>query len=320
MNLKRKRKLLKLKHKLQNIKVGQIFSFIFKLIFVAALGYFIYFFFFSNFFYIRDIKILGTETIDKQEFLNIVNYQLEQKHYKIVPNRHILFFSKQDLEQRLYQEYLFSNLEIVKKLPDILEIRLKERQGSLVWVTNSNFYLMDYQGIIIKTLSRPKRKLLLPIFNITNQPITNPESENIDGEETTEINPETDTETEETPEITEEEKIIEYIKEENYTNFPFIYDDLNQNTQLGVQVLKNDQIDKILDTYDKLKQSGFITSNIHFNSVSHEIIYQDETKRIITNSNQDADTIEKYYKISKEKNFNFNEYLDLKLAPKIFYK
>jgi len=319
MKLKVKPKSFKIR--LKKFNFLKFFNYFFKLAVLAAFIFFVYFFLFTDYYYIREIRMLGLNTVSKEDVHKVIDQYINEKYFSTIPQKQIFLFPDKKLEEDLYQKFVFANIKILKKMPDILEIRLSERIGTIIWISEKKYYLIDDQGIVIKTLTKPKSNLELPIFNIEPNLSQKP------GDPELEINPE-ETELNEQSEIevSEEEldqdvkEIIERINKENLTKYPFFSDISNKGVNLGVNVIEESQIAQIKQVIDSLKQTNFIIDQIKLNLVSNQIIFKNQNFNLITDINQDPKSIKKHLETAINKDFIINQYLDVRLAPKLFYK
>lgn len=104
----------------------------------------VYFFAYSSFFKISDIIVEGTDIIDKNEVLEIV-----EKHKS--ENENLFRYPIDDVEKEIKEKYLqINNVNVTRGVPKTIKIQISERKGFLVWQINDKNYLVDEKGIIFR--------------------------------------------------------------------------------------------------------------------------------------------------------------------------
>jgi cell division septal protein FtsQ len=95
--------------------------------FILAFCWFIYFFFLSDNFFIKSIKIEGNENITESELKEIINEHFNKKNLLIVPGRNIILFDKESLVSSIQKKYVIENISVEKNFPFELKITLNEK-------------------------------------------------------------------------------------------------------------------------------------------------------------------------------------------------
>ncbi len=117
-------------------------------ILITAVGW-VWLFFYSPYFKIEKIEILGLEQIDKNEIKAIVDSQLFNRRFLIFRQSNIFIFDEKSLSKNINAKYFLNNLAINKDLPSTLIIQIKEKTSKLIWVTNNKNYYLDLSGTVI---------------------------------------------------------------------------------------------------------------------------------------------------------------------------
>lgn len=122
VGLKEKRKTRSLKRK--------IFGGMFFCLLVAA-GYF---WVFSPVLWIKKIEIKGTEIVAVREIKEVIEKNLAEKKWLVVPQKNIFLASAGKIEKDILAEFPeIKKASVNKKLPDILITEIKEREEIGIW-------------------------------------------------------------------------------------------------------------------------------------------------------------------------------------------
>ena len=118
---------------------------------IAMLGW-AYVLFFSDIFTVHHIQIEGIEELDKREVEDLARESLDI--YRIWPFRAgNLFVLNLNQIQKDLSEKVFAESVIVDKIyPNILRLKIEERQSSLILVLEDTFYEIDRFGVLTKEL------------------------------------------------------------------------------------------------------------------------------------------------------------------------
>lgn len=99
---------------------------------LAGAIWIIYFFFASDNFSVKTVKINGLKNIPRAELENIAAARLNQRHVLLFSGKNILLFSNNDLRRDIAKKYVLDDLQIKKKLPHSLLINIREKQARLL--------------------------------------------------------------------------------------------------------------------------------------------------------------------------------------------
>ncbi len=111
-----------------------------------------YWLFFSDYFEIKYINISGTKKISLQEINDLAWNQTQINFLLLLPQKNLISFNKNQLNQKILSVYNLKNLEIKKKLPGTINVKLTEKDNFAVWQEGSNLFFIDSEGAIIDTL------------------------------------------------------------------------------------------------------------------------------------------------------------------------
>jgi len=115
---------------------------------LAGLIFLIWFFLSAKFFEIKEIRIEGLTRFSEEEISMYVTEQENNTRLGIFKESNIFLFDKEEVMQNINQEYNFSKLEIRKKLPNILELRIEERPYAFIFQQGEGFYYSSPEGFI----------------------------------------------------------------------------------------------------------------------------------------------------------------------------
>ncbi len=107
----------------------------------------VYFIFLSGIFQVKNIILINNRSIILEEVERTLNPIYKKKLLNLEFNN-ILFFKSREAKNLLLENYpRLSSVEIKRKFPDTLEIKVQEREGIIVWDIGDKKYLIDEEGI-----------------------------------------------------------------------------------------------------------------------------------------------------------------------------
>lgn len=132
-----------------NKKVAWLLSFL-SFIFIASA---LWFFFSSQVWVIRDIKIEGLTRFSSENIQEVAQEQFSKSAALVFKQSNIFLLNKDVLRQTILDTYNFSNLIIDKKLPNTIILKISERPYSFIFQQGSDYYYADRQAYIIPETS-----------------------------------------------------------------------------------------------------------------------------------------------------------------------
>lgn len=106
----------------------------------------VYVLFFSGFLALAEIKISGNEFIDSQEIRDEIERRISGRYLNLIEKNNFLLVSGRSVKKDLAGRFrLVENIEVRKKFPDSLEIKILERKPSL-GVCSGGCYVLDENG------------------------------------------------------------------------------------------------------------------------------------------------------------------------------
>lgn len=149
------RKKRRRKFKLPKISIGES-GFKKKLIIALTIllaSFVLWFFLFSSFFKITSISIRGLSRVSVEEVEDISWQQTQNRRFLLGSQKNIFLFSKNKYINNLKEKYTFENIEVEKKLPNELIIKIQEKSYAYIWIENDKYYYCDIDGYIIHEIS-----------------------------------------------------------------------------------------------------------------------------------------------------------------------
>ncbi len=93
----------------------------------------VWFFLASSVWRIKEVKIEGLTRFSDSDIKNYVLNQADQRRLGVFRQNNIFLFKKDIIAQKITSNYNFSNLEVNKKLPNTIEIIIKERPYAFIF-------------------------------------------------------------------------------------------------------------------------------------------------------------------------------------------
>ena len=151
-----------------NLKLYQILL----LIFIAG-G--VYFFFFYNFFQIKRLVFIDQKIVQESRMDEAVNPILDQRRYFVFPGTNIFLVNNSSIEGALLEQVPeLDSLEIIKKYPDILKLKVKEVEPKAIWASKGEQYIIDGDGVVrgnIKDIENFDSSNLIRIVDQNNKDV-----------------------------------------------------------------------------------------------------------------------------------------------------
>jgi len=103
------------------------------------------------FFRITNIEIKGLENIKSSEMITHINSFLKKGF--ILPKSNYFLVDTNNISQNLLKEFPIREVHVLKTFPNRIDIEVKEKISSLIYNNESQYYLMDNNGSLIKHLT-----------------------------------------------------------------------------------------------------------------------------------------------------------------------
>jgi hypothetical protein len=113
-------------------------------------GGIIYFIFFSNFFQIKEIKIVGTKKLSADNIRSLTEENIKRK-FLFFDTKSILLVGEGEIILKLSKYFpQIDEIDVKNKYPDILILEIKERESIGCFCQDNSCFLIDRKGIIFE--------------------------------------------------------------------------------------------------------------------------------------------------------------------------
>lgn len=116
----------------------------------AAAGWYLIW---SPAFRIGEIDVRGASAETEQVIRSLVEKRLARRRFLLLPQSCIFVFDRAGMIKDVNKELFLDEFDLSQKLPDRLDIDIKERSLRAVLLTDKRFWALDESGIILRELS-----------------------------------------------------------------------------------------------------------------------------------------------------------------------
>ena len=113
----------------------------------AIVGWF-WFFFGSGYWDIATVDIQGLQTLDRGEVATETLRIIDDRPWRPWNARNLFMLDTKNLESALKERLFVEDVSVDKSYPNVLRLMLKERQRSVVLVSNGQYVNVDTSGIV----------------------------------------------------------------------------------------------------------------------------------------------------------------------------
>jgi len=119
-----------------------------RIIFIVSVFLIIYFFFFSHFFLMEKIEIEGNKNIFSRDIETIISNKISQPIFGFIPGNNFFLNKSEEIEEILKNEFSeIKSAEINKKFPNLLKVKIIEKNPLIIWCRLGDCYYMDNNGM-----------------------------------------------------------------------------------------------------------------------------------------------------------------------------
>lgn len=102
---------------------------------------------FSNFMRINHLSLKGTKELGYNDVYADAKALISGKYLDVFPKDNFILISKKRIQKNLLDEFKkIRVVEVEKKFPDTVNIKIEERAALIVWCTKGPCYIIDEQG------------------------------------------------------------------------------------------------------------------------------------------------------------------------------
>ena len=144
-------------------------KFVFLGLFFCLIGGLAYFLVWSPFFWVGEIKVEAAD--GEGEIEEIAKRVLEEKIFYFIPLKSVFLAPTEEIEKRILERFPEIRLvNVLKKMPSVLEIKIEERVGIGIWcrLSLSGCFKIDREGVIFRESPLIGGNLVLNIYGENN--------------------------------------------------------------------------------------------------------------------------------------------------------
>ncbi len=119
----------------------------------------VYSLYFTDLFVLKEIKVFQNKKVSKEEIIKLTNLKGGERLFRV---------NLKSLQEKLKAHPLIEEVTLARRLPYILEITVKEREGLAILVRENRGYLVDKRGVIIGGIL-PQDYMYYPLVEIKNE-------------------------------------------------------------------------------------------------------------------------------------------------------
>lgn len=139
-------------------KKRNLVKFLKRTIIIGFVFLIVYFFFFSQFFLIKKIEIEGNKNILSGNIKETINNNIFQSVLGLIPGNNFFLNKNEEIETALLNKFSeIKSVEVNKKFPNLLKIKITEKNPLIIWCRLEDCYYIDNNGTAF--LSAEKRLL-----------------------------------------------------------------------------------------------------------------------------------------------------------------
>ncbi len=128
---------------------SNFWKFLIFLIFTAIVAL-VWFFLASPFWHLENVNVSGLTRFDESELKNIIETRKENKRWLFFKESNFFAFKADEVKLEILDKYNFSDLQINKKIPRTIELKINERPYSFIFQEGSDYFYASSDGYIIK--------------------------------------------------------------------------------------------------------------------------------------------------------------------------
>lgn len=143
-------------NKKENIKKGHVVKWVFLIILLICA---VVVFLMSPVFNIVGVDVIGYEQIPMDTIVSLSNIQIGENIFK---------YSKRDIKNKIKENQYIDSVKIKRKLPNIIEISVKERKTTFIVEYNNTYAYINNQGYILE-LTTTKKEVPIIVGCLTKE-------------------------------------------------------------------------------------------------------------------------------------------------------
>ena len=126
---------------------------------VVAVFFIFYFLFCSGFFLMEEIKINGNRSINSENIENIALAEMSGMRFGFLPENNFIFDQNEEIKTILLNKFSeIKEVEIKKSFPNIMEVKIIEKDPTIIWCRFNDCYYIDTNGKVFRSASDISQK------------------------------------------------------------------------------------------------------------------------------------------------------------------
>ncbi|MCD6149329.1 FtsQ-type POTRA domain-containing protein [bacterium] len=135
------------KRKKEKEKRSVFFRMAFYFLLIAFAGVTVYIFMFSPFLQINYVELRGVEELEYEKVSKELSCLLDGKYLGFISRNNFILISERKIKNHLTEKFKkISEVEVEKKFPDTVKVRIVERKSLLLWCSGGPCYIIDEKG------------------------------------------------------------------------------------------------------------------------------------------------------------------------------
>lgn len=128
-----------------------------------------YFLFYYPYFSIKSVIVVDHKIVNEDRIEDIGWHTLNKMRYLILPGRNMFVFDKQAIKRDIKEQISeIDSVEVVRKFPDIIKIKVQEAKPAALWKSGDNYYYLDQGGMVRGGVSNLEKFSEENIFTIND--------------------------------------------------------------------------------------------------------------------------------------------------------
>ncbi len=121
---------------------------------MIILGVIFYFVIFSSFFQIEEIRVRGNQETSTENLKSVINSRINKKII-FFNSKSIFLANLQAISREILEKFpQITEADLERDFPDIITVKIKEKEAIGVWCQDSNYFYIDKEGIIFEKENR----------------------------------------------------------------------------------------------------------------------------------------------------------------------
>lgn len=133
---------------------------------LIILGVVFYFVVFSSFFWIEEIRVIGNKKTPTENLENIINSRINKK-IVFFNTKSIFLANLSEISKEILKEFPQTmNVDLERDFPNIITVKIEEREAVGIWSQHGNCFYIDKEGIIFEIESKDPPSQILRIKDL----------------------------------------------------------------------------------------------------------------------------------------------------------